>query len=315
LRLAITKEMKITAISVLSLALVYVAASSAAENEYPRAYLSEGQVWIQRSGSEPAFQATHDCPNKYSPAVSLDRHQIAYGVTCVGKDHLLSAMSLVVLDASGKELSRFTPLSMTRLGDSCRQADHIEWIDGAHIAMVCEYNPSLEDYLVVNAHTGRVETEYAGLWFTRSPDHKTVAYGGFIVHFAPPIAQNYCLLFNEKTIYTQPCSNQVGSDENGIFRNIHTFAYPLVWSPDSRNIAFVEEISDWKFDPAPNERDTGKSINQRYYLVIASSDHAARGYRLSKPSQSSSLAWRSNSQIVLDGGLYDLEKDAPHSIP
>jgi Tol biopolymer transport system component len=226
-------------------------------------------------------------------------------------------MSLVVLEESGKELARFAALSMKQLGSSCTQADDIEWIDDNHIAMTCEYNPSLEDYLVVNARTGEVEKEYPGLWFTRSPDHKTVAYVGVIVHFAPPIAQNYCLLFNEKTIYTRHCSNQVDSDGGGPFRNIHTFTYPLVWSPDSRNIAFVEEVFDWDFDPAPNETGSGKSSNERHYLVIASASQPIRGYTLrpSDYSRTPSLAWISTSQIKLDGRIYDLAKDRPGVIP
>jgi hypothetical protein len=247
----------------------------------------------------------------------MDRKQIAYGVACIGNDHQVSPMNLVILDMWGKEVARFASLPMKKLKSNCRPGGDTQWIDEGHIAINCEYNPSLEDHLVVNTRTGEIEREYPGLWFTWSPDHKTVAYVGSIVHFAPPISQNHCLLFNDETVYTRNCSNQIDSHDDGPFRNIHTFASPLVWSPDSRNLAFVEEVFDWDFDPAPNETGSGKWSNERYYLVIASASQPIRGYRLrrSEYSETPSLAWISTSQIKLDGRIYDLTKERPKVIP
>ena len=302
---------------VLGWSLVGLGTGVASSAEYPRAYVSERQVWIQRSASEVAFQATHGCAVQSTPAVSPDRTRIAYGVACVGNDQQITALNLVVLDWSGKEVGRCAPLRMKTLASTCTQAEEPEWIDDGHIAVVCEYNPSVEDELVVDARTGEIVKEYTGLWFTWSPDHKTVAYVGFIVHFAPPSAQNYCLLLNGRTIYTRDCSNEVKEDKSGSFGNIHTFGYPLAWSRDGDKIAFVEEVFDWAFDPAPNETGSGKSSHERYYLVIACADQPTRGYRLQRSEYSSNpaLSWISPSQIKLGGKIYDLAKNKPELIP
>lgn len=156
--------MKITAAFALGFALIGLRTSLASGAEYPRAYLSDGQIWVQQTASEPPFQATHDCADKSIPAVSLDRKQIAYGVACVGNDQHISPMNLVVLDLSGNTIVRFSALPMKKLGSNCTPGGDLQWIDDHHIGINCAYNPSLEAHLVVNVQTGEIEKEYPGLW-------------------------------------------------------------------------------------------------------------------------------------------------------
>jgi len=129
--------------------------------------------------------------------------------------------------------------------------------------------------------------------------------------FATPDGANSCLYLNSQPVYPGNCKAR----PKGTYRHIHTFLSPAEWSPDSRNAALIVKIFDWEyFDPFGAYFD-GESSNVRYYLVIAGTDGAVSGYRLKGIAAPLQLQWRSNSQLTLNGQVFDLSEHSPTSIP
>ena len=144
-----------------------------------------------------------------------------------------------------------------------------------------------------------------------SPNHKTLASVESELLFATPDGANSCLYFNSQPVYPRKCKAR----PKATYRHIHTFLSPTEWSPDSRNAAVIVKIFDWEYlDPFGRYFD-GESSNIRYYLVIAGTDGAVSGYRLKGIAAPPQLQWRSNSQLTLNGQLFDLSEHPPTSIP
>src|ERR1700733_14580249 len=91
--------------------------------EYPRAFNSNGQIWIQLTGSQSAFQATHNGTMKSDAHVSPDGKLIVYDVRESPGDNALDQLNIVFLDWSGKELRRFHEVPMKGLGSTCGYGD------------------------------------------------------------------------------------------------------------------------------------------------------------------------------------------------
>ena len=291
--------------------------------EYPKAYTSNGQVWIQTTASQGPFQATHDGTLKSAPHVSPNGKLIVYDVRESLGENRLSPLNVVFLDWSGKEIRRFREVPMKELAADICGYGSVEWIDDDHVGVACEYNPSGEDYLVLNALSGKVEKEFPGLYFSWSPDHQTLAHVGWIIHFATPANQNYCLLFNDRPVYTPGCSNEVNATpkkvparraelKNGATRrgnrtavhvepahfvNVHQIDPPLVWSPNGRNLAFVERIYDFDWGMDETGEETRETSNSRYFLAVVSTGHPAVGYRFSETVSMTQLEWLNDSRV------------------
>ena len=139
---------------------------------------------------------------------------------------------------------------------------------------------------VLDAVSGKVLQRYTGLYFSWSPDHRILAHVGHIMHFATPAAQNYCLLFNDKPVYTRNCRSMIdpvrkpGAAPNSRtrFPNIHTIECPLVWSPDGQKIAFLVNVYDFIW----NGEEARDIVNSRSFLAIVSLDGRAVGYSVEK---------------------------------
>jgi len=145
-----------------------------------------------------------------------------------------------------------------------------------------------------------------------SPDHKTLARVETEKLFATPDGANSCLYFNAQPVYP---SRHCAPRPKATYHNIHTFLSSPEWSPDGRRVALVETVFDWEYlDPFGRYFD-GESSDVRYYLVIAGTDGAAAGYALEAVGDRPQLQWQSNSQLTLNGELYDLTVNPPVPIP
>jgi len=300
--------------------------------EYPKVVVKDpcavsqpcdAQIWVQLDADHAAVQATHN-PRGASltaPVVSPDGKTIVYGVRELVAPERLSPLHIVFLDWSGRELRRFDTVT-TEYGGACGYGS-IEWIDAARLGVECEYNPSAAIYAILDAGSGRVLRQYMGLYFSWSPDRRTLAYVGLITHFAKPPAQNYCLHFNEKAVYTPSCTSQIEPLRKGPrspkapdrYPNIHTIDYPLVWSPDGSKIAFVESVYDFIWnEPSKGEDDFA---NSRLYLAIVPLSGRAVGYKLTGSAGSApQLTWLDGARIELKSHrTFDLAADPPRPIP
>lgn len=308
--------------------------------DYPKALLKDpcatthpcdAQVWLQIDADHPAFQATHDPKGAEHapPVISPDGKTIAYGVMELVGQERLSPLHIVFLDWSGREVRRFDRVPTDEQGGYCGYSE-IDWIDPKRLGIACENNPSLEDYVILDAVSGRVLQRYMGLYFSWSPDRRVLAHIGPIVHFAPPSAQNYCLLLNDKPVYTLNCRSEVDSiskpraapNSPDRFPNIHTIEYPLVWSPDGRKIAFLVNVYDFLWNVSENGEETRGIDNSRIFLAIVSVDGRAVGYPVKELPYHPRINWLTDSRIELRSGTpgdlgrsFDLTSNPPKPIP
>jgi hypothetical protein len=104
--------------------------------EYPKAFLSNGQVWIQIDASRPPLQATRDADGslKSDPAISPNGKLIAYGLRESLGPNRLSPLRIVFIDSSAKEIRRFGEGPSPKLGGVCGYG-YVDWIDGGHIGV------------------------------------------------------------------------------------------------------------------------------------------------------------------------------------
>lgn len=234
----------------------------------------------------------------------------------------LSPLHIAFLDWSGREVRRIDKVPTDEQGSYCGYSK-IQWIDATRLGLTCENNPSLEDYVVLDAVSGRVLQRYSGLYFSWSPDRRVLAHVGPIVHFAPPSSQNYCLLLNDEPVYTRNCSSDVDSAPNSPerFPNIHTIEDPLVWSPDGGKIAFFVNVYDFLWNMSEKGEETRDIVNSRLFLAIVSIDGRALGYPI-EPAYQSRINWLTNSLIELRSGApgdtgrsFDLVSNPPKAIP
>jgi hypothetical protein len=266
---------------------------------------------------------------KSDPQASPNGKFIVYGAQESLGENRLSPLSVMILDLSGKEIRGFREVPMKKLGDICRQGS-VGWVDDDRVGVECEYNPSGEDYVVLDAVSGKTESEFTGLYFSWSPDRRTLAHIGWIMHFATPANQNYCILFNDTPVYTPGCSNEVSATPkkasasragSNHYQNIHEISYPLVWSPDGRKLAFVEAIYDFDWGTDEKGEETRQTGNYRFFLAIVSAGHAAVGYQMSEPVGEPQLEWLNDSRVRVRSGAnafertFDLVANPPKRIP
>ena len=199
--------------------------------------------------------------------------------------------------------------------------------------------------MVLNAVSGKVENEFTGLYFSWSPDHQTLAHVGWILHFAAPASQNFCVLFNDKPVYTPGCTNEARAapkksapparkdagvkrgnstaTEPAHYQDIHQIYPPLLWSPNGRDLAFVESVYDFDWGMDDKGDETREIGNSRLFLAIISGDHPAVGYSLTPPLENPQWEWLDSSRIEVKGNsggkpferTFDLANNPPKEIP
>src|SRR5579863_5360066 len=118
------------------LILAFFVAKLPAATEFPKVFLSKGQIWIQVSESD-SHQVTHDEEGSFKsePVVSPDGSLIAYGYSeKVPPASLLPPLKIVFIDWSAKEIRRFPVIYTQQVGGYCGYG-YPEWIDGTHVGV------------------------------------------------------------------------------------------------------------------------------------------------------------------------------------
>ena len=306
--------------------LILTAVTHAAD--YPRALVKDpcadahpcdAQVWLQPDADHPAFQATHDPKGAEhaSPVISPDGTTIAYGVMELVAPQHLSPLHIVFLNWAGNEVRRFNEVPI-RDFDTCGYGT-VEWIDNSRIGVACEFNPSLEFYMVLDAVSGKVLQTLPGLGFAWSPDRRTLARVGPLIHFA--LLHDYCVILNDAKVYPKGCpgAKAVRSrsrPDTFTYRDQHTVESDLVWSPDGHKLAFIVDVYDFDLSDEGTDREAREDRNHRAFLAIVPADRSAVGYRITGAIPEPKLRWLDNSRIELGGGLLlDLAANPPKPIP
>jgi hypothetical protein len=161
----------------------------------------------------------------------------------------------------------------------------------------------------------RIDQQYVGRDFRWSPDHNTLARIDIAQLIGTPEGSNSCLYFGPRPVYPTVHPKDCQPRPKGIYDGIHTFLSPPEWSPDSRRVAIVARIFDWEYTDPFGNYFNGAVSKDRYYLAIASLDQPTLGYPLKSSVTNPKLMWLSNSQLSLDGQIFDLAAQPPTSIP
>jgi hypothetical protein len=231
----------------------------------------------------------------------------------------LSGGRTLHLVVTGKAPLQASIMPQHRLGENCWPTS-LDWLDKTRIAIHCEYDPHLDDYLIVNSQTGKVEHEYGGVWFGWSPDRQTLAHFGVLQLYTAPEGDNCCLLFNSATVYPFGChfdgeQRVPGSNRTRPLASIHTFFPPLVWSSDGLKLAFLEKVYNWHYGDPYNRDFYGRASEVRYYLAIITAGRPAVGYSVPDPKGNLKIAWINDSAVEAAGRRYDLSSNTPYAIP
>jgi len=196
-----------------------------------KAYLQNGELWLKNIGDEPR-QVTKDGKPKSPVLISPNKHFVLYCIE--GNQQNNFQTSIVLKNERGDTISEFRP----RAHDGyCNSINQLDWIDDERIGIDCHCNPSMSLYLDVDKRTGKTQNEYYGYRFSWSPDRRTLAHVGQMIHFADWPHSEY-IQFNNKNIYPK---------EGAVYGNdkipVHTFISDFVWSPDSHKVAVVDDLS------------------------------------------------------------------------
>lgn len=203
---------------------------------------------------------------------------------------------------------------------ACLTPSGIEGIDKVRIGLTCTLDDSLKAYLVLNAQNGQVEAKYAGLWFLWSPDRRTLAHIGVVQRYGTPEGNNYCLLFNERTVYPPNCTFEgklaptAHGHRPGKFAPIHTFYPDLAWSPDSQRLAFVEKTFVWEYLDPFNGYWAGTASDVHHYLVVAPATGEVERYSLEHMMGEPHVSWASDTTIDVGGQMFNLTANPPRPI-
>jgi hypothetical protein len=205
----------------------------------------------------------------------------------------------------------------------CASPTTIERVDAQRIGVICSVDPSLNNYLVLDAASGRVQARYAGIWFFWSPDKQTLAHVGVVQKYGTPEGNDYCLLMNGRSAYptnctfegrlspTAPGRHRSANSNSGFF---HSFFPEFAWSPDSQRLAFLEKTFEWEYIDPFNAYWDGTVSKLRYYLVIVPVNGGAYAYSLHEIAPTVKLAWTSDTELTLDRETFNLRTNAPQPI-
>jgi len=254
---------------------------------------------VDRPATSPAPLAC----GQQSPVTSPESSHSAF-ISCSGNAEADRTLQLTVMDSAGRQISTLS----TRLKQHCTPGA-LTWLDDDRVGVVCLTDPEVKTYVVFNIQAGS-EQQYPGSWFQWSPDHKALADVKHDALFGTPAGQNSCLYMNGDAVYPPNCRHA-----RSTYTHIHSFITPLSWSPDSTRLAFVEKIFDWEYDDPFVRYFDGAASDVHYYLVIASSGHAASGYPLSLADAQQTPVWQTNSRLTLGNQTFDLQSRPPNPIP
>jgi hypothetical protein len=192
-------------------------------------YEQDGELWLKLPNGE--HQVTQDGSKKGVWALSEDDKKVAYTVS--PEEEFTRSNIIVVADTFGVKLHRYT-LNKIGANEKFAKATKIEWIDDRRIGVEYMVTAQCNQYIVIDTETGDKLGNYFGFLFAWSPDTKQLAYVGWDKD-APVHEQqhSYFLKIDEKVVYPENTINPALGN--------HTFLTPLVWSNDSKNVAFVDK--------------------------------------------------------------------------
>jgi hypothetical protein len=301
---------------------IFLAAPASAGQQFPRAYVgpSDGQIWVQAGDAAPALRVTDDKKLKAAPITSPDGRHVAFAASCMDGGADTCPAEIVVADWSGKVLWRAVDVmqpqglaSETR----CAAIDSLVWIDSRRLGSVCHTAPSASIYSVVDFAARRAGPGFPGLDFTWSPDRRHLAQTSAPVRFAPLDEQNQCVLIDHKVASYPGCSNR-NDDAPGVRRpgvaaardhmpiagarlsaNVHAIA-SLVWSPDSRRLAYIDTISDILAKPRTLDENgaSGEFVHARRFLSITGPGQYAKGWWIADDCAGLPV-WRDATHVTL----------------
>ncbi len=260
-----------------ALALLSIAHVAAGTTEI---YIYENEIWI---GNAPHLeQITHDKAGKSYGTFSPAKDAVAYVEDCGNAAQGGCSPRLVFRDLKGNELYSFPPLLHSdRL--PCLSVLHLDWIDRDRVGFHCHLNPSLSEYSVMSISKAASVAGYSGGPFAWSPDRTHMAYGGPVIHFAPPWAQSFFLCLDDQLMYPLRTSGKFCHDmdnpneiaqKGATHIGIRALVSDLAWRPDGSAIAFVESIFDW-VAPEPSATGGGDYLERGYFLVLVPLDGPA----------------------------------------
>ncbi len=266
--------------------------------------IRDNEVWLVRDGSPR--QLTHDGKSKWQTVLAPREDRVAYFEACPEAEHCTPAV--VILDLDGNRLQSF---AVGKANERCMSINRISWAGEDAIGAECHMNPSLSEYVETEIATGRVRRDLLGGNFTLSPDGKTVAHTGWIVHFAPPYAQSDYLQVEDTIIYPLPAGTapvkQAALEQppaivqkvGETYRGIHEFMPGLAWSPDSQRIALIDCTYDWTPDtPEALSAAQGKESGHVCKLAIVSLDGRAQLFPLETGIREAQPVWTGRREIA-----------------
>jgi hypothetical protein len=194
---------------------------------------------------------------------------------------------VVIADREGRELRRF---EVPDRDAPCMSILRLEWAGENVIAAECHQNPSLSSYLEIDIRSGKVLRSYSGYGFVRSPDYTKVAHVGWIIHFAPPWVKSEYLQVGNTILYPLPPGMKpveqkplemapgVVERRGLVYTGVHEFRSDFAWSPDSRNIGFIDCLVDYRLRDDSQEafNEGGTEENLRCFAVAVGPDGAFR---------------------------------------
>jgi WD40-like Beta Propeller Repeat len=242
-------------------------------------FKQNGDLWIKTAVG--AKQITDDGEPKDAWAISDDGRRVVY--TLRPNENGRHSFSIAIIDASGKQIKR---MEASPAGGHADSVNRVEWIDDTRVGVDYHINPSCSQYAIVDTVTGAIVANYLGIWFSWSPDRKRLAYVGWMPHFEEQEQPSYFLRINKKTIYPADADQNQGGTH-------HLFLTQLIWSNDSNEVAFVDQVGRHLFLVAASPR--GPAVVQKLPFGGSVRDLTWMGKRAIRV-QSSKGAW-----------LYDFE--------
>ena len=261
---------------------------------------------------------THDKKQKGDPVLSPADTRIAYYEQCVESEHCTP--TVVILDLDGNQLMGIQPrLEAVPPVQPCMDILSLRWFGENAVAVECHHNPSLNEYVEVELDTGRNFRDLLGYGFVRSPDLKRVAHVGWIIHFGPPYVQSEYVQFDRETVYPVRERGKPLPEMNGLpsppdvvklvkgrYVGIHEVRSRLVWSPDSKSVAFVDCTYSWTPNtPSALAEADGRESPRACALAIAGFSRKPESFALAGRNVEKTvpeILWHSNHRVTLRSG-------------
>ena len=262
--------------------LFLLASPDFAANTKSVVFEQNGELWLKLANGE--HQVTEDGTKKGVWALTEDDKKVAYTVR--PEEEFTRTSIIVVADSFGQRLHRYT---LRKVGSHERfaKANKIEWIDNHRLGVEFMVTAQCNQYVIIDTSNGDLLGNYLGFLFTWSPDTKQIAYVGWEEN-APVHEQqhSYFLKIDDKIAYPADQVNAATGD--------HTFLTPLVWSNDSKAVAFVDKNK------------------HSYFLVAATNKSVIVNQKVPFYGDVPDLSWMGKRAIRVQGPkhiyIYDLDQ-------